>query len=469
MFVAREKELEVLQNMFEKKMFQMAVVYGRRRVGKTALLEHFSKDKPTLFFTAREQSSKGNLKDFSDQIAKFFELPSELPPFQTWSDAFTFIATKASEFKDPMLLIFDEFPYAAATEPSLPSTLQVALDHEFKNTNILMVLCGSNEGFMESRVLGRKSPLYGRRNAQIRMHPFDYYDAAKMLPKLNAEQLICYYSTFGGTPYYLAQIDQSLSYKENITQLFFSMYGLLYEEPLMFLRQELREPALYNSILGAIASGSTKPKQIAERSGVAYNSISKYLKTLEALGIVEKIVPLGQNPQNSRKGIYRLSEPFFAYWYRFVSPSLSAIESGAGTQVAKAYAFGDTLAIYIGMQFEKICEQWLIRQNNSDKLGFLASEFGKWWGSDPEIHEEVDIDIIAGNKLTKEALFCECKWRNSFNETQTLEVLKQRSKLVPSYTKNKFIIFSKKPVSNTTYNKYEAFDDIRFVCAEELF
>ncbi len=469
MFVAREKELAVLQDMYKKDEFQMAVVYGRRRVGKTALLEHFSKDKPTLFFTAKEQSSKRNLDDFSDKIYEFFKLEQGLPPFQTWTNAFTFIASKAAELRKPMFFVFDEFPYAATTEPSLPSTLQVALDHEFKNTNMLMVLCGSNEGFMESKVLGRKSPLYGRRNAQIRLQSFDYFDTAKMLPKLNAEQLIRYYSTFGGTPYYLAQIDQALSYEQNVERLFFSMYGLLYEEPLMFLRQELREPALYNSILDAIASGKTKPKQIAECAGIVSGTISKYLQTLRALDLIEKIVPFGQSPQKSKKGIYRLKEPFFAYWYRFVSPNLSAIESGAGSQVAKATAFGESLSTYEEMQFEKVCEQYLIRQNYSGKLGFLASEFGKWWGSDPEIREEVDIDIIAGNKKTKEALFCECKWRNSFNETQTLEILKLRSKLVSGYTKNNYIVFSKKAVSDTTRDKYKAQSDIKFICAEELF
>ena len=307
---------------------------------------------------------------------------------------------------------------------------------------------------MESKVLGLRSPLYGRRNAQIRLKPFDCFDTAKMLPKLSAQEIVRYYSTFGGTPYYLSQIDGQLSYEENVEQLFFSMYGLLYEEPLMFLRQELREPALYNSILEAVASGKNKVAQITESAGVVLGSISKYLKTLESLGIIEKVVPIDTNPQKSRKGIYRLKDPFFAYWYRFVSPHISAIESGAGLQVAKASAFGEQLSTYEGIQFEKICEQWLIRQNNKGELGFLASSFGKWWGSDPEIREEVDIDVIACNKQTGEALFCECKWRNNFNETQAIEKLKKRCALVGNYSKRNYIIFSKKPVSRATLAKY---------------
>ena len=469
MFVARDEELAALRGMFERDRFQMAVVYGRRRVGKTALLEKLADDKPTLFFTAKEQSSKGNLRDFSCLVAQFFDLPSSTPSFETWGDALSFVAEKASSLEKPMLFVFDEFPYAAATEKSLPSILQVAIDHEFKKSNMLMVLCGSNEGFMEGKVLGRKSPLYGRRNAQIRLQPFDCFDAAKMLTKIEPEQAVRYYSTFGGTPYYLAQIDTALSYEENVERLFFSKYGLLYEEPLMFLRQELREPALYNSILSAVASGKTKPKQIADESGVPFNSVSKYLKTLEALGIIERVVPFGENVGKSRRGMYRVKDPFFAYWHRFVSPNLGAIESGAGSQVASSVAFGEALLTYEGAQFENICEQWIVRRNRSGKLGFLASSFGKWWGSDPEIREEVDIDVVAGNKQTKEALFCECKWRNSFNETEALQNLEHRSTLLKGYTKKSFILFSKRPVCEATKNKLQSRGDVRFVSTPELF
>ena len=469
MFVARDEELAILQGLFENDSFQMAVVYGRRRVGKTALLEKLSEGKPTLFFTAKEQSSKGNLRDFTHAVADFFGIPSSLSSFETWGDALSFVADKASSYEKPMLFVFDEFPYAATTEKSLPSTLQVIIDHEFKKCNMLMVLCGSNEGFMESKVLGRKSPLYGRRNAQIRLQPFDCFDAAKMIPSSEPEEIVRYYSTFGGTPYYLAQIDGSESYEDNVKRLFFSMYGLLYEEPLMFLRQELREPALYNSILGAIAFGKTKPTQIADTAGIPFNSVAKYLKTLEALGIVEKIVPFCENYGKSRRGIYKVKDPFFAYWHRFVSPSLGAIESGAGAQIAKAVAFGDSFSTYEGMQFENICLQWIIRQNKLGQLGFLATSFGKWWGSDPEIREEVDIDVVAGNKQAKEALFCECKWKNSFDETETFQNLEHRSTLLKGYTKKRFILFSKKPLSNATKNKFKARDDVRFVSAEELF
>lgn len=463
MFVARDEELSLLDSMYAKGEFQMAVVYGRRRVGKTALLEQLSREKLCLFFTAREQSSKGNLADFSAQIARTFNLSSSLSAFESWATALSFVAENAQELEKPLLFVFDEFPYAAATEPALPSTLQVAIDHEFMKTNMLLILCGSNEGFMESKVLGRKSPLYGRRNAQIRLKPFDCFDAAKMLPHLKFDELLRYYSTFGGTPYYLAQIDAAQTYEENVKRLFFSMYGMLYEEPLLFLRQELREPALYNSILGAIASGKTKPKQIAESAGLQISSIAKYLKTLEALDIIEKIVPFGGNPLKSRKGIYRIKDPFFAYWHRFVGPCVGAIEGGAGARAASANAFGEALFTYEGMQFENVCTQWLVRENRAGALGFLANTFGKWWGADPKSRTQVDIDVIAANKQSGNILFCECKWRNSFDETKAIKNLEQRSSLIEGYKHKQFILFTKRSVSAETQKKLSERSDFKVV------
>ena len=469
MFVGREEELAVLEGLYERDEFQMVVVYGRRRVGKTALLEKFAQDRRVLFFTAREQSSAGNLRDFSDKIAEFYGLPQDMPSFASWGQAFSFVASRESENREPMALVFDEFPYAAATERSLPSTLQVAIDHELLGANMLMVLCGSNEGFMESEVLGRKSPLYGRRNAQIRLQPFDYLDAALILPGVEPEQLVVYYATFGGTPYYLKQIDTGQTYEQNVERLLFSMFGLLYEEPLMLLRQELREPALYNSVLDAIGSGRTKPKQIAERAGVEQQSIAKYLKTLENLGLVERIVPFGDNAARSRKGIYRLRDPFFAYWYRFVAPNVGAVESGAGRAAARGTAFGEALSTYVGMQFETVCLQWLVRQNRKGELPFLATSFGKWWGTDPSVREETDIDVVAAGKTTREMAVGECKWRNSFDETEAIAQLDHRASLLQGCTDPWLFLFSKKPASEATKAKAKARSDLKLVSVDGMF
>ena len=469
MIVGREEELDSLERLYRKKGFQMVVLYGRRRVGKTTLLDEFSKGKPALYFTAQVQSSAMNLRSFSQAIYRFFDLPVSTGSFATWSDAFSFIANSSKNMDNPLLFVFDEFPYAAESEPSLPSALQIAIDHEFKSTNTRIILSGSNEGFMESKVLGAKSPPYGRRTAQIKLQPFDYLDAARMIPSATEVQRIEYYAAFGGTPYYLAQIDEDASFEKNVEYLFFNKAGLLYEEPMMLLRQELREPASYNSVLSAIASGATAPKRIAETAGIEQASVGKYLKTLEGLSFIERIVPFGENPEKSRKALYVVRDPFFAYWYRFVSPNVGAIENGAGQAAAQATAFGDVFSTYVGKRFEDICLQWLARQNRAARLPFLASSFGRWWGTDPAVREQADIDVIAADKRSGKILLGECKWRSSFNETEALEKLEARAALVKGYDKRYLALFTKEPVTAATAKKMRSRDDLMFVSTRNLF
>ena len=468
MFVGREEELKTLERLYERKEFQMVVVYGRRRVGKTTLIDHFVREKPTLYFTAKIQSSMLNLKELTERVCRFFDLPASTPPFASWAAAFGFLAEKSRNNR--FVFVFDELPYAAQVDPSLPSVLQAAIDHGFKQGGAFVILCGSNEGFMESEVLGRKSPLYGRRTGQIRLSPFDYRDASLMLSGTSPEEAIRYYATFGGTPYYLEQINPELGYKDNIARSIFDKSGVLYEEPMMLLRQELREPATYNSILLAIAHGATEPARIADWAGVNQNSVGKYLRTLIGLGLVERRVPFGENPGRSRNGIYSLSDPFFSFWYRFVGPAVDAIELGAGESLAASICASQALPTYEGLQFERICLQWVALQNKQGKLPFLATSFGKWWGTDPSIRETVAIDLVAANKTQKALLCGECKWRNSFDESEALRVAKQRSLLISGKWERRYVaLFSKRPLSMATREKVAGNDGVLLVSGEDLF
>ncbi len=470
MFVGREKEIRQLNRMYAKDGFQMAVIYGRRRVGKTTLIDAFAKDKPTLYFTAQQRSSLQNLVQFSRAAYAFFGLPEDTGAFPDWRSAFSYVADSARrQGGRPLLFVFDEFPYAAETEPSLPSILQIAIDHEFADTNVRMILCGSNEGFMESEVLGRKSPLYGRRTMRLKVKPFDCFDASLMLPGLTAEQWVTYYATFGGTPYYLAQINQAATYEENVTELMFDTAGILYEEPLMLLRQEMREPALYNSILDAIGSGETRPKRIAERSGVNASSLPKYLKTLIDLGIIEREVPFGENPATSRRALYSLADPYFAYWYAFVSKNVGAIEVGAGIAAARKTAFGQALQTYVGKQFGTVCRQWAVRENSEGGLPFLASSFGRWWGTDPREKAETDIDLVVADKESKSILLGECKWRNSLDESRAIELLEYRSALVRGYEHRTYCLFTKNAANGVLREKAGSRSDLRLVSASDMF
>ncbi|OZG61342.1 ATPase [Bifidobacterium lemurum] len=467
MFVGRTDELNALNSMFKRNRFEMAVIYGRRRIGKTALIDEFVKDKRVLYFTALQRSNIVNLRRFTTVVAGFFNYES-LPPFEDWSAALSFVVRQSQDMEDRFVFVFDEFPYAAMMDDNLPSELQIAIDHGFKDSNIMMILSGSNEGFMESEVLGYKSPLYGRRTAQIQLQPLDYRTAAEFLPDAAPEELVNTYAAFGGTPYYLAQLDPQADFESNVLNLCFNQLGLLREEPSMLLREELREPALYYSVLQAIAGGSTTPKIIAEHSGVGEHGIGKYLKTLESLGLVERKVPFGESPEKSRRGLYSIKDPFFAYWYRFVSPALDAIDNKAGERVIRQLAFGDAFSTYVGQQFETLCMQWLVRVNvEGERMPFLATRFGKWWGNDPRKREQTDIDVVLANRQSKEILLGECKWRNTFNETEAVESLLAREGLISGYDTTYFMFFSKVEVSEATRSKYAG--KVEFLSVQDLY
>lgn len=367
--------------------------------------------------------------------------------------------------------MFDEFPYAAIAEPSLPSALQIAVDHGLLATNMTIILAGSNDGFMESEVLGCKSPLHGRCTAQIRLLLFDYADAAKSLPNTKSQDLVRYYATFGGTPYYLARINESDGFEDNVLRLMFDNLGPLREEPVMLLRQELREPAPYYSVLQSIASGNATPKLIAEHAGVESDAIGNYLKTLSGLGLVERKVPFGDDPNKSRKGMYSIADPFFAYWFRFVGRNMGLLESNISEVVAKRLAFGPVFDTYVGQQFETVCQQWLSRRNAAGELPFMATQFGKWWGNDPIARERTDIDVIAADSLSKQILIGECKWRNSFNETEAVERLRGRAGLIRGYLPEtaQFVLFSKNEVGESIRNRYREDERMSFVSVDDMY
>ena len=469
MFVGREAELRSLEGLYARAAqgFQMLVVYGRRRVGKTALLQRFSAGKPTLFFAAQQQADVDNLRDFTRVVAGHYDLPQTMPPFPTWEDAFEFLAKRAAG--EHLVFVFDEFPYAAEANPVLPSALQIAIDHSFLQTDCLMILCGSNQGFMEGKVLGEKSPLYGRRTAQLKLQPFDYLDAARMLPDCTPQERVSYYAAFGGTPYYLGALDGSATFEQNVSRLFFEGTGLMYGEPTMLLRQELRDPSTYSSVLRAIAGGATRANTIADQAHVQTSSITAYLRNLCELGIVERVVPHGEAVR-SKKSIYRVADPAFAFWFRFVAPFATAVEAGLGGQVATRVLVDQRRADYEGHIFERVCQQWVVRQAQAGTLPLMVTTVDSWWGTDPVARETCDVDVVAADDFgKKDVLVGECKWRESFDESDALKTLQRRAPLVGDYERRWYYVFSKWPVGKASRRKAGAATDVRFVSAADLY
>ncbi|MCL2764353.1 MAG: ATP-binding protein [Treponema sp.] len=466
MFFGRVRELEIMEKMYKKHGFELLVLYGRRRIGKTTLISHFIQNKQAIFFSAQEANDVINLKMFSQLIYKFSGLEkSGLPAFTDWNSAFLYLADKIRNKR--LVLVIDEFPYAAGANKGLKSILQNVIDHKLRNTNIFIILSGSHIGFMENEVLGSKSPLFGRRTAQMKLSGFDYIDAADMLSKFSNEDKIKLYSCIGGTPYYLSRIDKRLSFEKNLETLFFEPSGYLYEEPLMLLKQELREGAVYNSIISAIALGATKLNDISLKTGEERSKTIKYLDTLIGLNILYKEFPFGENPEKSRKGIYRINDNCYRFWYRYVFMNKTSIEQGTGAALLKFYL--PELNSYIGGPFEDICMQYMIRMNNLLELPFIFSQSGRWWRPDSE------IDMVFSDASRKKIIFAECKWRNELKDTAALKKLIEKSKLFNNVSylaareNTYYYMFSKTPFSKSCESLANQTGNIKLICLKDLF
>ncbi len=469
MFVGRERELESLNRAFASDRFEMAIVYGRRRIGKTFLISRFIEDKPALFFTAQEVNDRTNLDLFTRRVCEFFNLPTDGLQFRSWDGAFEFIAERAKEQR--VVLALDEFPYACAANTALPSILQIAIDHRFLHTKLFLILCGSQVSFMEREVLGYKSPLFGRRTMQMRIDGFDYIDTAKMLPGYGKEDWVKFYACVGGTPHYLAQVDPSLSFEDNIKSLYFHSSGYLYGEPLMLLQQELREPALYNAIIGAVAGGASRLNDIVLRVGEEKTKVMKYITTLVDLHILTREYPFGEDPDVSRKGIYRIADSCYYFWYRFVFPNRSEIENGLGDVVADERVLpAEPLSAFVGRPaFEDVCLQYLRRLSAERQLPFLPTQSGRWWGNDPKAKAEADLDVVLANSRTGQIIAGECKWKNEKVSGRDVESLLGKDHLLPAYSDRYYYYFSKSGYSESALHLASKNDKLQLVSLDDLF
>lgn len=462
MFLGREQELADLDFLYRKNEFQLFILYGRRRVGKTTLLREFCKDKPTIFYSAEQSNEKLNLEKFSELIFQHFE-EDNLESFSSWEKAIRYIHER--QMKKPLVLVFDEFPYLANINPSLLSVLQHLIDHTLKDGCLFLVLCGSYMGFMEKEVLGSKSPLFGRRTAQLHMQSFDYRTSAKFLPGFSEQEKLLLYGAYGGTAMYLQQVDNKLSLEENIKNTFLKPTGYLYEEPLLLLRQEVQEPGTYYAMIEAIANGAVRSGEIAAKTGEVPSKCLKYIETLQELGIVYREKPLGEK-EKSRKTQYGICDPMFRFWFRYVSANRTLLETGAQDIVWKKKIEPDQ-SQYMGPMFENICKEYLLQKNGRGELPILFTEIGRWWGTDPVKREEVEIDLVARDR--NDFLFGECKWRNELLDYSVLKKLKEKADVFCHNRENTwYFLFSKSGFTNAIIAEAEKDSKIVLISANEM-
>ena len=437
MFYCRERELGDLNRRYAKDNFECLVVYGRRRVGKTALINEFCKDKPTVFFSALNASVQENLEALSKAIFEKNNPGAEYAPvFNSFDAAFAEITRMAE--KERLVFVIDEYPYLAKADKSVSSRLQHIIDHVWKDSKLFLILCGSSMSFMEYQVLGYESPLYGRRTGQYKIHALNYKEITAFNPELDNEQQALVYGVTGGIPHYINKLDVDGDVDRALIDNLFNTSSYLYEEPENLLKQELREPAIYNSVITAIAGGASHSNEIATKVGIEAPVCAKYLKVLLDLGIIKKETPITEKP--GRKTIYAIGDNFFRFWYRFVPQNTSAISAGRAEQiyepVIKKY-FSD----YMCGVFEQMCREYLWQ--NADTLPILPSEIGQWWGNDSSEQKQIQIDIVGTPAEGNEYIIGSCKYKNEVIGIDELELIKHYAKVFGKGKKYHYYMFSK--------------------------
>lgn len=436
MFHCRETELYELNKRYRKENFECIVIYGRRRVGKTALINEFCKDKPTIFFSALNASSEENLVALSKAVyEKQYSGAGEAPVFQSYDAALSEI-TRLSE-QERLVFVIDEYPYLAKAEESISSRLQHMIDHTWQNGKLFLILCGSSMSFMEYQVLGYESPLYGR-TAQFKIQAMTYKEMTAFHPNLSNEQQALLYGITGGIPHYINKLEIESDIDVALMENLFNSSGYLFEEPENLLKQELREPAMYNSVISAIAGGASKLNEIATKVGVETGICVKYIKVLQELGILKRETPITE--KQGKKTIYLICDNFFRFWYRFVPQNVSAIQSGR-MEAIYDIAMKQYFSNYMGLVFEQMCREYLLRYETN--LPILLSEVGQWWGTDARTRKEVQIDIVGTPVEGKEYIIGSCKYKNEPVGVEELELLKEYATVFGYGTRYHYYIFSK--------------------------
>ena len=406
-FLGREKEILVLEKEYARDG-GFVVIYGRRRIGKTTLIKQFIKSKTAFYFLATKEVESQSMKRFAGVIARTTgNSVLQKAAFSDWLDLFQAVADyKPNEKK---VLVIDEFPYLVKVNDSFPSILQNAWDEILKDSNVMLILCGSLISMMKKHALSYESPLYGRRTAQMRIAPLPFttvYENQKLSFEEAAEQ----YSITGGVPKYMEFFSDGQPLYEQIKENVLSKNGFLYEEPNFLLTDEVQVPTNYFSIIKVIADGNHKLGTIAGILGLETSALTPYLKTLSELGFIEKQVPVTErNAEKTRKGLYFISDNFLRFWFRYVYPYKGELELN-NMQISLDELDKDFKEKFVAFAYEDICKEIFARLCSDKAIDFTPSKIGSYWLNDKSGNTQ--IDVMAVDTVNKRLLAGECKYPN---------------------------------------------------------
>ena len=433
-FINREKELEVLEKEYKKGQSSFVVIHGRRRTGKTTLIEKFIQDKKSIYFLADLQNEKLQLERFknvvaeslNDQLLKSIEI-------NDWGTLFKYIFQK--EHKQKLVIAIDEFQYLAKINKAIPSIFQSIWDSTLKNKNVMLILSGSLISLMYDIALNYSSPLYGRRTAQIKLQPMNFFNFKKFFKTKDNDKLFQFYSVIGGIPRYIELFDEEKDIFSNIKENILDKNSFLYEEPKFVLKDEVRDPITYFSILQVISQGEHKIGKIASKLGIETKNLTSFIEKLIELEVIERQVPVTEeNPSKSKKGLYFIKDNFFNFWFRYVFPYQSYLETEKYQFVLEKIK--SELNLYASFIFEKVSIDYLLHKA---QIPFIIQKAGRWWDKD----KEIDIVALGENEI----LFGECKYWDKPVWINVLNELIEKSKYVKWKNENRkeyFAIFSRK-------------------------
>ena len=358
MFIDREDELAALNRRWQSNQAELFVLYGRRRVGKTELLKQFCQGKRSLYFLASQVKEIDNLRGFTEAARQVIDDPAlEALTFLTWQAALIYIGQQAVQ--ERLVIVLDEFQYLCEDNSALPSIIQQFWDLYGQSSRLFLVLCGSYISFMEREILAEQAPLYGRRTGQQWLLPLNFREASPFFPNYDSKEKLLVYGILGGMPAYLSQFNPEATISQNIGEEMLRVQGYLYDEVNFLLRMELKEIKTYTSLLQAIAEGCTRLNEIAQRAGLEATAANRYLSVLRELHLVRREVAVTERaPKRSRKGRYRIADNYLKFWFRFILPNVSFIESGRSKLVYDRL-IRPYLNDYMGPVFEEICREYI--------------------------------------------------------------------------------------------------------------
>ena len=426
MFIGRTEELNLLTRAFGSPRSEFIPIYGRRRVGKSELILKFMAGKPGVYYLGQQSSAALQVREFLTEAARALDMPvlAELRDME-WRQALPFVVEQwaAASPGSKLILALDEFQWIAASSPGLISALQQCWDRNWRDAhNVMLLVCGSYIGFMERDVLGKASPLFGRRTSQIHLRPFGYLDAARFHPRWSPTDRARAYFLVGGLPQYLLCLDDTRSINDNIRRHLLDEFAPLFHEPAFLLREELREIAPYHSILFAIASGRNTVRAVASSTGIPERNLHYYLGQLVNLGYVRRRHPLVRQRRNPKQVRFGIDDPLLGFWFRFVFPNMSLIRSG-GASNAFANRVAPSLDAWFGNCFERMCREALplIYASEGVSAGF---EIGEYWSATAQI----DIVGVRDDHWTD---LGECRW-GAVRSPRSLETeLDRKAKAFP--------------------------------------